>query len=733
MNNPVIFIQLRSVIRLYLPVFIICFFIFSKGTAQNDFRAINGWLDFKSAPEALYRHFSGEAYDLLSQRNDDVRKIDTREGWEQQQAKVREKLMEIVGPFPEKTPLNPQVTRIIDKGWYRVEHVIFESQPGLYVTSSLFIPKSLEKNEKAPVVLYASGHSDAGYRGGYTRIILNLVKKGFVVFAWDPIGQGERKQYIDPSTGKSIVGGPTREHLYAALPTFLTGSSLARHVIWDGIRAVDYLLTRKETDPDRIGITGRSGGGFQSLYIPAFDERIHATAPENHVTNCTRIMQKIGPRDGEQNLYHMFANRIDHPDLLAVRAPKPTLIIATANDIFNIDGTRETYNEVASVYKAFGKEQDFMMVEDIAGHASTRDNNEAIYAFFQKYLDNPGDPSHEELGTLTDEELRVTATGQVATSLGGKTVFDFNSEEGGKLAGDLKNSWKQYDPAQIVASAKKHTGYREPGTGSPVMTGAIRGDGYTVGKYFVRGEGDYPIPYLLVVPDVPNNKAVLYIHPSGKAAQAGKDGEMEWFVKKGYTVLAPDLIGTGETGPGDWSGEKDFSHMINTGLKYQVWYASMFVARSIVGVRAADVVKLAGILESRGMEQIYAVAGQAMAPVLLHAAAFSTNIDRIALHKPLVSYQSIVSTRFYSPSFTEILIPGVLQSYDLPHLAAACSPRRVIMLDAVNGSGEEAGMAPVQAEYSGVSDIYRKDNAAGSFILLNGSDAGTMFELLVKD
>lgn len=727
------FVQLKSLMRRYIPIFIIYIFICGESFAQSDFRAIDGWINFKSTPDALYGHFLEEANDLLSQRNDYVRKINTQEGWKQQQSKVQKKLMEIVGPFPEKTPLNPQVTKIIDKGWFRVEHIIFESQPGLYVTSSLFIPKNLNKKEKAPVVLYASGHSNVGYRGGYIRNILNLVKKGFVVFAWDPIGQGERKQYADPETGKMFFADPTREHLYTALPTFLTGSSLARYVIWDGIRAVDYLMTRKEIDPTRIGITGRSGGGFQSLYIPAFDERIYATAPENHVTNSTRIMQKIGPRDGEQNLYHMFANQIDHPDLLTARAPKPTLIIATANDIFNIDGTRETYSEVASVYKAFGKEQDFMMVEDIAGHVSTKDNNEAIYAFFQKYLNNPGDPTHEEVDMLTGEELRVTETGQVSTSLNSKTVFDFNAKEGRILAEDLKNSWKQYNPSHIVASAKKHTGYRDPETGKPVMTGAVRGDGYTVEKYFVKGEGDYPIPYLMVIPDVPNNKAVLYMHPSGKAAQADKGGEMEWFVKKGYTVLAPDLIGTGETGPGAWSGEKDFSHKMNTGLNYQVWYASMFVGRSIVGVRTADVVKLAGILKLRGAEQIYAVAEYTMTPVLLHAAAFTESIDRIALNKPPVSYQSIVSTRFYSPSFTEILIPGVLQSYDLPYLAAACSPRRVIMLDAVNGAGEKAGMTSVEAEYSGVSDIYRKKNATANFILLNDAKVETMFELLVKD
>jgi len=714
----------------------ICLLMGRMSLAQTDNQVITGWPYFKSVPNALYDYFSGQAYDLLSQRNDYVRKIENKDAWIQQQNKVRRKLMEMVGPFPEKTPLNPQITRVIDKSWYRVEHVIFESQPGFYVTSSLFLPKNLKKNEKAPVVLYASGHSDAGYRGGYTRIILNLVKKGFVVFAWDPIGQGERKQYIDHKTGKTIVGNPTREHLFTALPTFLTGSSLARYVIWDGIRAVDYLLTRSEVDPARIGMTGRSGGGFQSLYIPAFDDRIYATAPENHVTNCTRIMQKIGPRDGEQNLFHMFANQIDHPDLLEVRAPKPTLIIATANDIFNIDGTRETFKEVAQAYKSFGKETDFMMVEDIAGHQSTKSNNETIYAFFQKYLNNPGNPAEEAVEMLTDDELNVTETGQVETAMNSKTVFDFNSEVGHDQAAKLKNKWETgaINPAQVVSSAQKCTGYLKPKTDDqPVMTGAIKHEGYIIEKYFVKGEGNYPVPYLLALPDNPNNKAILYIHPAGKDAVATKDGELEWFVRKGFTVLVPDLIGTGETGPGEWSGEKDFAHAINKGLDFQLWYASMFVGKSIVGVRAADVVKLTGILKSRGSSRVYAFASQTMTPVLLHAAALASDIDRVALDEPLMSYFSIVSTRFYSPSFTEILVPGVLKSYDLPYLAATLAPRRLILLNVVNGSGETADVSVVNSEYSVTAAAYLKMKATNNFIVSNNQKLEAIFDLLIKD
>ena len=197
--------------------------------------------------------------------------------------------------------------------------ILFESRPGFYVTSSLFLQKKAKG--KSPVVIYCSGHSAEGYRSStYLHIIVNLVKKGFMVFAFDPIGQGERLEYFDPASGKSVIGGATKEHSYPGSQAFITGGSHAGYMIWDGIRAVDYLLSRKDVDPARIGITGRSGGGTQSAYISAIDERIYAAAPECYITNLTRIFKTIGPQDAEQNLFNGISSGIDHPDYLAVRA-----------------------------------------------------------------------------------------------------------------------------------------------------------------------------------------------------------------------------------------------------------------------------------------------------------------------------------------------------------------------------------------------------------------------------
>lgn len=173
----------------------------------------NKWLNFSDAPNSLYHHLTYQAIELLDKRKSGLAEIKTLSEWQQRQKWVIKTLTDILGPFPEKTPLNAKIVKKIEKDDYIVEHIIYESQPGFYVTSSLFIPGELKKKSKAPCVIYCSGHTQDGYRNDvYQHVILNLVKKGFIVFAFDPIGQGERIEYFDNNTKKSIVGRATKEH-----------------------------------------------------------------------------------------------------------------------------------------------------------------------------------------------------------------------------------------------------------------------------------------------------------------------------------------------------------------------------------------------------------------------------------------------------------------------------------------------------------------------------------------
>ncbi|MEO9004721.1 MAG: acetylxylan esterase, partial [Ginsengibacter sp.] len=540
--------------------------------AQSDLTVIKNWIQFSDAPNSLYHDLADQAYSLLDKRAENIRSLRSLTDWQQRQQLIRKKLLEVVGPFPERTALNAKIVSTITRNGFRVENIVFQSQPGFYVTSSLFVPATLKSGDKAPVVIYCSGHTDQGYRHPiYQQSILNLVEKGFIVFGFDPIDQGERYEYFDPETKKSIIGERDEEHSYLGAQPFIAGSSLAKYMIWDGIRAIDYLCTRKEVDTSRIGIMGRSGGGTQSAYIAAIDGRVKAAAPENYITNFQRLIQSSGPQCAEQDPFNFIAQGLDIPDLLLVRAPKPTLVIATTRDkTFSIQGAMEAAKEASLIYKAYNKEAYFHFTTDDTVHASTRKDRESIYAFFRKFLENPGDSTELSVTLLSPQELKVSPTGQVSTSYGSETVYSLNKKETERLEAKLNTSRKNlhtYLP-KVLPEAKKLSGYQQPEKIlSPVFTGRFQKEGYVIEKYFVKGEGNYIIPYLLMKPDLPNHKALIYLHPSGKSAEAGPGGEMEWFVKKGFTVLAPDMLGVGEMGPGVFHGDSYIK-----GVSYNIWF-----------------------------------------------------------------------------------------------------------------------------------------------------------------
>jgi cephalosporin-C deacetylase-like acetyl esterase len=664
----------------------------------------NNWIQYSDASNSLYHSLTGDAFKILDLRVAKIEKIRTMDEMLNRKAELRKTMWEDVGPFPEKTPLNAKITSTVKKNGYRIENVIYESLPGFYVTASLFIPDKVKK--PAPAILFCSGHSTGVYRLLlYQQPLLNLVMKGFIVLAIDPIGQGERLQYFNADKGESIIGSSTKEHSYPSPQVFLIGKSVARYFIWDGIRGIDYLISRKEVDPKRIGVHGLSGGGTQTAYISALDERVAASAPAGFITSSRRLMESIGVQDGEQNFYHGISSGIDHADFIEIRAPKPTLIMATTRDFFSIQGSRETFKEVKRIYELFGKPENIEITEDDFEHGYTKKNREAMYAFFQKALQLPGSSAEETPDLPTAKELQKTPTGQLATSLGGETVFSLNRKETEKVIIDLENSRKDLTKhlSGVINSAKSLSGYREPLTNDdPIFTGRIQREGYVVEKYFVKGEGDYVVPYLLMIPEKQNNNALIYLHPSGKLAGASVGGEIEWFVKNGFIVLAPDMIGVGEMGPGIFTGDAQ----IDT-ISYNVWYTSTQIGKSIVGLRAGDVVKLTALLKKNNkISEVYGFARKEMSPVLLHAAAFDQSITRIALIDPYSSYQSIAMNRFYSPKFVYSLVPGALKAYDLPDLSASLAPRKLMMVNVTDGLGNTTDIESINKDLSIIKTAY---------------------------
>jgi cephalosporin-C deacetylase-like acetyl esterase len=683
---------MKKVLKISVFVFVTLLLLNNDSNAQKEFDDIRGtqhWMMFSDASNSLYHYLAHQAYFYLDKRSDKISKINSLSEWKQRQQWIKNTLKETVGAFPSKTPLNAKVTKSFNEDNYHLENIVYQSQPGYYVTAGLFIPNGLKKGIKVPAIIYCSGHSDNGYRSGiYQHTILNLVEKGFIVFAFDPIGQGERLQYYNSETHKSIFKYPSYEHSYPGAQLFITGNTLARNFIWDGIRAVDYLLTRKEVDPERIGITGRSGGGTQSAFIAAFDNRIKAVGAGNYFTNFTRLYESMGPQDAEQNFFYGIKRGLDMADLIEVHAPKPILMITTSRDMFPIQGAIETFKEVSGIYKAYGKPENLQMVMDDAPHASTKKNREAMYAFFQRELSNPGDSTDVDVKSLSPEELQVTKTGQVSTSLNSETACSLNYKDAEKKMQDLQTKRKNLPEyfSGIITSAKKLSGYQEPKEiEKPIFAGRIQRDGYVIEKYLVKGEGKYMIPYLLLKPETASGKALIYLNPKGKTTDAGTGGQMEWFVKNGIAVLAPDMVGTGELGPGIFHGDSYIDS-----VSYNLWFASMLIGRSIVGIQAADVVRLTNLLkEEYNIKEIYGLAKKQMSPVLLHAAAFDKDIKKIALVEPYSSYRSIVMNPHYNPDFLHSTVPGSIGIYDLPDLAASLAPRKLLLIGVTDGNSND--------------------------------------------
>jgi len=699
--------------------------------SQDDVNLFDYWRYYSDAENALYKYFCATAFQQLDARETVIDNLKSKEEWTARQADVRKRLLDIIGPFPGKTPLNVRVTGVIQRDGYRVEKLIYESQPGYYVTSALFIPENLKG--RAPAILNPIGHSTESFRRDiYQHTIINLVKKGFIVLTYDQVGQGERLQYYETETGKSRFGS-TQEHSYPGAQCFISGYSPAKFFIWDGIRGIDLLLSRKEVDPERIGITGLSGGGTSTAFIGAVDERIVAAAPACYITNFNYLFRSRGPQDAEQHLFQFIARGLDHPDLIELRAPKPTLIISTTRDFFSIQGARESYHEAGKALTALGARDNLEMTEENYEHGFTKKNREAMYAFFQKHLRNPGDPTDHEVEVIPAETFLVTETGQLATSLKGETLYSLNKKVVEDQVSVLES--RRTDMSEhlsgIPGATMRISGYTIPRDfGNAIFSGRYVNDNYILEKYLIQGSGEYMIPLALFLPVENNqNEVVLLLHESGKNYAANRDNLAKQLVEKGYTVLLEDLPGIGELGPGYLQGDAYISN-----ISYNQWFAGILTGKSIVGLRAEDITRLTHFVKTSlpGNSSVSAISTGVLGSELLHAAVFDGSIKNICLIEPFISFAEIALSREYSPGFIPSTVAGAIEAYDLEDLMAALYPRKLLIINPLDANGDAETEIRAAENLSFPIHVYAQGERSEEFSLVTGKEKGQVYEEIFK-
>ncbi len=666
-------------------------------TGQSPFDVLTDWSRIPDQSNSLYMQLLNRAEYHLDQRDSVMKTLTSYKDWEDRQKWIRDKLETLVGPFPEKTPLRPTITGIIDQPTCRIEKLYYESREGFYVTGALFLPKNIPY--PAPAILFCSGHSLEGFRSDtYQHLIFNYVNKGFIVLAFDPIGQGERCQYFD-SNGHRYLSA-THEHSYPGNQIFLTGVSPANYFIWDAIRSIDYLLTRPEVDHERIGVTGRSGGGTQTAYLMAFDDRIAAAAPECYMTSFEKLLQTRGPQDAEQNINRFLGAGLDLADLVIVQAPRPTLIIATTRDIFNIQGTRDLFREAGVVYQTFDFPDNLQMVEDDAGHTSTKKNREAAYSFFRKHLNNPGLANDEQIDTLPVQELWVTPTGSAVRDLQSETLFSLNRKHSQDLALPVNNNQLTSKSAWLrdtITSLLNLPKFSRPAI---IFSGRDVHADYTVEKYLLRngrGASQGPwLPLVLLTPKRFAGKTIMWLDEDGKASHSNEGSPVMQLLEKGHQLLLADLSGFGEVGGGYQGGDAFLDS-----VPVNVWYAGILCGSYPLTIRLKEIawLKYFANQHCRQGDSMHVVATGTICHDVWHAAALQIIEGDITLIEPLVSTQSIVDTKHYDPKYLLSAIPGSIQLYDSPSLTGLISAN-VNLINAVDGKGQRLESSPVKTYFS---------------------------------
>src|SRR5437016_305727 len=472
------------------------------------------------------------------------------------QGELRQRLLQMIGGLPTaKTDLQARVTGRIQMDGFSVEKLIFQSLPGVYVTALVYLPD--DHSKKHPAVLVPAGHAADG-KFHYQSLSQRLVGRGYVVISWDPVGQGERSQFWDSAAGKSRYNLVCGEHAAMGNMAYLAGTNLARWEIWDGIRAVDYLLTRPEVDSERISITGTSGGGFQATLIATLDERIKVAVPSCYISALPmRMYNRIfadPDSDPEQDLFGMISNGVDHPGLLLMMYPRPVMVAAAVLDFFPIEGTRKTVREVRSLYERFDRGDRVALVEGYHPHQFSSENQEAALDFLDRFNQMPVRHGLPPVKELADKDLLCTRTGQVALDYRDakslmEVIREFYDEH---RAGPGHHLLKEY-------YGDKYGGVKEwqvsEYSGAMAAQGQItwedvgssRAAGVSIDRYLLRHSKLLEMPLLHIHKSAAGKRTVLLWFREGGNATAADWPDIKKYVEQGYDVVSFDFRGLGET------------------------------------------------------------------------------------------------------------------------------------------------------------------------------------------
>jgi cephalosporin-C deacetylase-like acetyl esterase len=602
----------------------------------------------EAAPLDIHRQLLELAAHQEHERRDRFLAVKSKANLEVLQTTLRQTFLRLLDGLPARTGPPPvRMTGRIEADDHIVEKLLLESLPGFFVPALLYKPKRV--TARLPGVLSPCGHSTTGKAAEPYQILhVNLARRGYAVLTYDPVGQGERSQFWDAANGRSRFNLSCGEHAVLGNPLYLLGTSLARYRVFDGMRGIDYLASLPEVDASRIGCVGNSGGGTLTAYIAALDHRVAVAAICCYITTLRRHMgnriQEDPDADPEQDIFGFMSELIDHPGLLAMRAPKPTLLGAARFDFFPIEGTRESFAEAKRLYEIAGARESIQRVEAPERHGLSLPIRKAVYDWFERWLAGRRDPTPTEefpVAPRPARDLLVCEDGQVNGSVRSRPLLPLALE--------------QFERAK---KPRKHT-----------LADLLRLD-FEMADYRITE----------VAPGHNRRQTIVICVNGNESADWQQERTFLGVLERhGYTIVAVDPRGVGKLRPDLAVKGRGYSDPL-AGVEENLAYNAFLVGKSLLGMRTADVLAAVRKLLVQTKPKRVVLCGRRDAALLAAlAAAALPAINYVAVEDLLPSYRSLFGAEG-RPINAASILPGVLQRFgDVADVLAQVAPRKVLV------------------------------------------------------
>lgn len=658
---------------------------------------------YRDYSKCLPDHLTALARMAYEKRNHELSLLTNVESIQKRQAWVRDTFWKLIGGELERAPLNARKTGEFERAGYRVEKVVYESRPGLFVVANLYVPST--GKPPYPGVLFQMGHAGEGKAyPSYQKCCQGLAQLGHVVLAFDPMGQGERIAYLDSSGLNTRLPSIDEEHSVPGKQFLLLGDTSSRYQVWDAIRSLDYLASLSFVDPQRLASVGQSGGATLTMLLACADSRLAAAVVCSGNTEnvaCANFDPPGSTDDAEQDLIGSGPFGFDRWDLLYPIAPKPLLIQVSAHDFYGtyspryLSDGREEYQKLLKCYEILGHGDQLGWSSTPLPHSLSYSLRLSVYNWLEKWLKKSDRPIQEEPNVTPEPErtLWVGSTGNVVRDFGSLRPFDFvkrqaDAVSGQKAAKSWKDALRLRMPERQLAMRKLA---RTPTEDASIAAVEIQ-----------SGPGVW-VPGWLFTPAKPaaGQGPLLVLDDRGRNAYAGEDGVFHRLARGGRTVLAVDIRGMGDTRPEVGRGNPGYT--IPHDSEEDFAWSSLILGDALLKQRIEDILyAMQALRNESGIGDValaLAARGRLTVPALFACAA-SSQITSLYLAGGLVSYRSVLETENYRQPLANF-VWDLFRLTDLPKLAAEANSRRIHLAGSVDAANNRLDQATVRDAYPG--------------------------------